>query len=170
MSEEIAVSFQPELRDQIRASVAHYRAGRLRICDRVAGSLAFLAGLVTLFLSGWRWWLAILFPLAIMEWSDFLHGHTLQAWIFFLRNPKFRERYSLIFRPDGIHFKTATIDSALAWSFYDSVIEDSAVFLLRNGKSMYSVIPKRAFNTEDELCRFREMVRSRVQSYLTQKF
>jgi hypothetical protein len=170
MNEEITISFQPELKDQIRASIAHYRAGKLRICDRIAGSIAILTGLLILLLSGWQWWLAILLPLAIVEWSDFLHGHTLQAWIFFVRNPKFRERYSLAFHPEGIHFKTATINSTVAWTHYESVIEDSVIFLLRYGKSMYSVIPKRAFATEDDLCRFREMIRSRIQRYLKQKY
>jgi hypothetical protein len=65
---------------------------------------------------------------------------------------------------------TATINSTVAWTHYESVIEDSVIFLLRYGKSMYSVIPKRVFAAEDDLCRFREMIRSRIRNYLKQKF
>jgi len=97
--------FQPELRDQVHASVVHYRAGRLRICDRIAGTIGAMAGVTLFVVNGWRWWLAILIPVAIAEWSDILHAHTIQAWVIFKRNPKFRTEYALTFRPRGHPFQ-----------------------------------------------------------------
>ncbi len=54
--ENIVVRFQPELRDQIRASIVHYRAGAVRICDRVAGTAMLVAGLTLFIVGGWPWW------------------------------------------------------------------------------------------------------------------
>lgn len=165
MNDEIVIRFRPELRDQVHASVVHYRAGRLRICDRIAGTIGAMAGVTLFVVNGWRWWLAILIPVAIAEWSDVLHAHALQAWVSFKRNPKFRTEYALTFRPEGIRFKTATIDSNLDWSYYDGVVEDSRLFLLRYGKSLYTVIPKSAFTNEGDMDRFRELARMKIAAY-----
>ncbi len=170
MNEEIAVRFHPELRDQIRASMVLYRASIWRICDRIAGTIAVVAGVTLFVLWGWKWWLAILIPVALSEWSDFLHLHTVQAWIFFKRNPKFRGEYILTFHPEGLHFKTTAIDSTLGWSYYDNAIEDSAVFVLSYGKSMCTVIPKRAFRNEDEVIQFRNLIQSKISKYQRQRF
>ena len=170
MNEEITIQFRPELRDQIRASVVHYRSSAWRIADRIAGTMAVVAGLTLLLLDGWRWWLAILFPMALAEWSDFLHLHTLQAWVFFKRNPKFRDDYTLTFGAKALQFKTVTIDSKLAWSHYDETVEDSMLFLLRYGRGMYTVIPKRAFKDEDELNRFRDLIQAKIAKFKKQKF
>ena len=150
--------------------MVNYRNSFLRITDRIAGTIAILAGITLLIVVGWRWWLAILFPLAIAEWSDFLHLHTLQAWIFFKRNPKFRDEYTLTFKQENLHFKTISIDSTLLWSHYDSVIEDSILFLLNYGKSMYTVVPKRAFKNEDEINQFRKLVQTNITKYKKQRF
>lgn len=169
--ENIVIRFQPELADQIRASMVHYRAGTLRICDRVAGTAALVAGLTLLVVGGWPWWsLAVFCFIGFAEWSDVFHGHTLRAWLSFKRNRKFRDEYMITFAPEGLHFKTVSIDSNVAWSLYDSDVEDSVVFLLMTGKSFYSVIPKRAFKNEDEVNRFREMVQAAVPKYDKQRF
>lgn len=170
MVENIVIRFQPELRDQIRASLVHYRQGVLRICDRVAGTAMLIAGLM-LFVTGWPWWLLTIFCLiGFAEWSDVLHFHTLRAWLFFRRNKKFSDEYTVTFTPEGLHFKTVSIDSNLAWSIYDNVVEDSVVFLLMTGKSFYSVMPKRAFRDEDEVNRFRKMVQASIPKYKKQRF
>jgi hypothetical protein len=104
------------------------------------------------------------------EWSDLFHAHTRRAWLSFKRNKKFRDEYMLTFMLDGLHFKTATIDSVVIWSHYDRVIEDSEIFLLMSGGSMYSAIPKRAFQGEDEVNRFRGIVKAAIPIYCKQRF
>ena len=169
--ETIVIRFKPELRDQIRASVVNYRAGALRICDRVAGTAALVAGLALFLVSGWPWWsLAVFCFIGFAEWSDICHAHTLGAWLHFKRNRKFRDEYTVTFTPEGLHFKTVSIDSIIEWSLYDSVVEDSVIFLLRTGKSFYSVIPKRAFKAEGEVDQFRKMVRAALPKYDKQRF
>jgi hypothetical protein len=170
MNEEMTIRFHPELTDQIRASIVLYRSSVWRICDRIAGTIAVISGITFFVLCGWQWWLAILVPVALSEWSDYLHLHTLQAWIFFKRNPKFRGEYILTFRPEGLHFKTTAIDSTLGWSYYDKILEDSVVFLLSYGKNMCTVIPKRVFKDEDEMNRFRNLIQTKITNYQKQRF
>ena len=108
--------------------------------------------------------------MALAEWSDLLHLHTLQTWVFFKRNPKFREEYILAFGSEGLHFKTTSIDSTLVWSYYDRVIEDAELFLLMYGKCMYTVIPKKAFKDEDEINRFRCLIQENIPNFKKQRF
>jgi hypothetical protein len=169
--ENIVIRFWPELRDQIRASIAHYRAGILRTCDRIAGTAALVAGFTFFLFCGLPWWsLAVFCFVGFAEWSDIFHAHTLRAWLSFKRNKKFRHEFTVTFSREGMHFKTVSIDSNIAWSLYDSVIEDSVIFLLMSGKSMWSVIPKRAFKDEDEANQFRTIVQAAIPKYNKQRF
>jgi hypothetical protein len=87
-----------------------------------------------------------------------LSPRPLQIRIAFKRIPKFRERYLLIFNEEGIHFKTSTIDTKLAWRHYNRLIEDDRLFLLVYARGMYTVIPKSAFPDRGEIEQFRELV------------
>jgi hypothetical protein len=48
----------------------------------------------------------------------------------FRREPKLRDEYSLTFSPDGIHFRTAHIDSQLQWSMYSRALIDAHSYVL----------------------------------------
>ncbi len=63
--------------------------------------------------------------------------------ISFRSQPKFRDDYSLRFSPQGIHFRTAHIDSDLQWGMYTSALVDAYSFILYYGSQQFTVIPKR---------------------------
>jgi hypothetical protein len=63
----------------------------------------------------------------------------------FRREPKFRDDYALTFSPQGVHFRTAHIDSHLQWSMYTSALVDAHSFVLYYGSQHFTVIPKRVF-------------------------
>lgn len=66
--------------------------------------------------------------------------------ISFRGQPKFRADYSLRFSPQGIHFRTAHIDSDLQWGMYTSALVDASYsFILYYGSQQFTVIPKRVF-------------------------
>ncbi len=130
-----------------------------------------VAGLTLFVVGAWPQWSIVAFCfIGLLEWSDVFHAHTLRAWLSFKRNRKFRDEYTVTFTPEGLQFKTVSIDSNIAWSLYDSAVEDSMIFLLNSGKSIYSVIPKRAFKGEDEISRFRMMVQAAIPKYNKQRF
>jgi hypothetical protein len=71
--------------------------------------------------------------------------------IAFRREPKFRDDYALTFWADGIHFRTAHIDSQLQWSMYSRALVDAHSYVLYYGVRQFTVIPKRVFqNAEDQ--------------------
>jgi hypothetical protein len=68
----------------------------------------------------------------------------------FRRQPKLHDDYALSFSPDGIHFRTAHINSRLQWSLYSRAIVDAYSYLLYYGSNQFTVIPKRVFQSAEE--------------------
>ena len=87
----------------------------------------------------------------------------------FRSDPKFRDEYFLQFSEDGIHFKTAQIDSLIQWSFYSKVLEDDRFYLMVYGKNMISIIPKRAFASAAEEEAFNNLLRRKIPAYSNSK-
>jgi len=50
----------------------------------------------------------------------------------------------------------------ITWDDFTKVLEDDQLWLLVYGARMYSVIPKRAFKSDDEATRFRSLVTERI--------
>lgn len=76
----------------------------------------------------------------------------------FSQNSKFREEYNLTFSNEGIQFKTDSINSDLKWSTYVNSMESEEFFYLIQAKQVFSVIPKRVFESVEVENGFREMV------------
>jgi hypothetical protein len=157
-STPISVSFFNELKDHLEAQRILYSRSVLAKVDKVVAVLLIGVGVYSLASVGLHWWTVIWFPLALAEWFDCLSLNRWRARITFQRNPKFREEYHLAFSPESIHFKTASIDSTLQWTHYEDVIESSDLFLLMYGKGLYTLVPKRCFNSIQEIDAFRTLV------------
>lgn len=161
-SEAIELTFDNSLSEHIHAIRAYDARGAMHKVSRIVAGLLLAFGIWCIYAAGVRWWTVIWFPLAVVEWFDLLSIRPLQVFAAFRANPKYRERYDVRFSDDGIHFRTSTIDSRLAWSHYQQLMETDKVFLLIYGPSMYSIIPKRAFMGTEELDRFRSLVRRKI--------
>jgi len=148
--DQVALTFQPEARDHVAAQRLYDRHSRWAVADRVVAVLLALVGAVSTTAVGARWWTLVWFPLALLEWFHLLTVRPLLARLWFRQNPKFRETYHLVFDDSGIQFRTASIDSRVAWSHYHRALEDANVWLLVYGPRMYTVLPKRAFTAESE--------------------
>lgn len=144
----VTVSFQPELADHMAADRLYEGTTRWAAADRVVALTLAATGIGLTIAVGPRWWTLLWLPLAVLEWFHLLTLRPLLARHWFRSNPKFRERYELTFEDAGIHFRTPTIDSKLAWATYDRVLENERVWLLVYGPRMYTVLPKRAFDVE----------------------
>ncbi|NOT31346.1 MAG: YcxB family protein [Planctomycetes bacterium] len=160
--EAIVLEFVPSLSDHLHADRLEYAQGALSKVDKFVAVLLASTGVALLTTAGPRWWCFLPFPLAVLEWFDLLSIRPLQIRVFFLRNPKFRERYRLELSEDGIHFRTSTVDAHLAWSHYVQILESERVFLLGYGKRMYTVLPKRAFKDAAEIGRFRDLAQRKI--------
>src|SRR5262249_48069537 len=133
--------------------------------DKVVAILLAGFGAYAVWGAGLRWWTLIWFPLALLEWFDLLSLDRLRTRLWFRRNPKFREEYGLTFTRDSIHFQTASIDSVLRWTHYERVIESPTLFLLMYGKGLYTLIPKRSFQSEEQQSAFRALLQECIPTF-----
>jgi hypothetical protein len=162
MNSTVSLSFRYLERDYVRALRAHY-ASRLRlpldiaVCVILAGIGAYL----------WRsadlHWLGLAcIVLAAVFAALLIAAFTVIPSLVFRREPKFRDDYALTFSPDGIHFRTAHIDSQLQWSMYSRALVDAHSYVLYYGSRQFSVIPKRVFQSSEEQETFERLLTERV--------
>lgn len=96
--------------------------------------------------------------LALMLFAAFL----VLPLLAFRLEPKYRDEYSLVFSPEGIHFRTVHIDSQLAWSIYSRALIDGYSYILYYGSSTFTVIPKRVFQSSEEQSAFERILRQHI--------
>lgn len=157
----ITIEFDHRLDEHLRARRLYYReTSAFARADKVVAILLAVLGLVSVSLVGPRWWSVIWFVLAPLEWFDLLSIEPLVVRYMFKRSAKFQERTTLSFSEERIHYKTASIDSALAWSVFTGLVEDDELFLLPyRAPRTYAIVPKRAFASEEARAAFRALVR-----------
>jgi hypothetical protein len=142
--ETVNLSFRYAEQDYVRAMRAHY-ASRLRL----PLDIAVIVGLAVL--GAYEAWSGSQgFGITLLSVSGIFALMLVAAFaiiprIAFRSQPKFRDDYSLGFSPQGIHFRTAHIDSDLQWSMYTSALVDAHSFILYYGSQQFTVIPKRVF-------------------------
>jgi hypothetical protein len=151
MNSTVSLSFRYLERDYVRALRAHY-ASRLRLRLDIVVAIVLAGSGAYLWQSPGTHWLGVgcmvvagVFALMLVA------AFTVIPPLAFRREPKFRDEYSLTFSPDGIHFRTAHIDSQLQWTMYSRALVDAYSYVLYYGSRQFTVIPKRVFkNPEDQ--------------------
>ena len=149
--------------DYVRALRAHY-ASRLRLRLDIVVTV-ILAGIgVYLWRSPSFHWLGVAFVViaVVVSPSCLIAAFTVIPPLVFRREPKFRDDYSLTFSPEGIHFRTAHIDSQLQWSMYSRALIDSHSYVLYYGSRQFTVIPKRVFQSADQQQAFEQLLTQHV--------
>jgi hypothetical protein len=168
---DVQLSFRYAESDFVRACQAHHTSKRRLIFDAflVIGFAAlgvyrisnandskhdFWMGIVMISLSA----LLILF-------------FVLACWVIpryiFRHEPKFRDDYFLHFSDEGIHFRTANIDSHLQWSMYDRALITPHSYLLYYSKRQFTIVPKRFFENSEQQQNFENLVRNHISNIKT---
>jgi len=80
----------------------------------------------------------------------------------FRTEPKLRDDYSLTLSPAGVHFRTAHIDSQLQWSMYSRALVDTYSYLLYYGSRSFSLIPRRVFESGEQVAAFEQLLTQHV--------
>ena len=116
MNSTINISFRYVQNDYVRALRAHY-ASQLRLRLDILVIIVLMGAGAYLWRSPNLHWLGVAsVALAAVFALILLAAFTLIPALAFRREPKFRDDYSLAFSPEGIHFRTAHIDSQLRWT------------------------------------------------------
>jgi hypothetical protein len=99
-------------------------------------------------------------------------GLVLSFWMFnslailparrFRADQRFKDEYCLRFVDDGIEFRTALIESKISWELFKEALETNKFYLLSDGASILTVIPKRAFANAEQERAFKDLLNSKV--------
>lgn len=76
----------------------------------------------------------------------------------FDKEPKFKDEYILSFNDDGLNFHTEHLDSKLDWNYYYKAWETDKFYLLFYGKSLFTIVPQRAFDDDEHERSFRSII------------
>ena len=162
MNSTINLSFRYAESDYVRALRAHY-ASRLRLRLDIVVTIAVAGIGVYLWRSASLHWLGLAcIVVAVVFALMLIAAFTVIPPLAFRREPKFCDDYSLTFSPEGIHFRTAHIDSQLQWSMYSRALIDAHSYVLYYGSRQFTVIPKRVFQSVEQQQAFEQLLTQHV--------
>jgi len=163
MDSIIHLSFRYSEQDYARAVRAHYASRlRLKLDVAVAVGTTLMGAYMWRSPDSRRWGIGLICLSAVLVLM-LIAVFGVVPKLLFRRDPKFRDDYSLTFSPDGIQFHTAHIDSQLRWSIYSRALVDDHSFILYYGDHSFTVIPKRVFETAEQLTVFDRLISQKVQ-------
>lgn len=94
----------------------------------------------------------------------FYYGIPPRAW---KKAAPSRSTITLQFGDQGVNVHTAKSDAQNKWSVYSEVLERDDMYLLRIGeRRLYTIIPKRSFQSPSDEQRFRDLVGQHTASSL----
>lgn len=162
MSEAISLSFRYSESDYVRALRAHY-SSRLRVrFDIVAAIVVAVLGAYFWHSSDYHWLAVISVAAPVVLVLMLFAAFVVIPPLAFRSQAKFRDDYSLTFSQEGIHFRTAHIDSQLAWNLYSRALIDGHSYVLYYGSRRFTVIPKRVFQGAEQQKIFEQLLTQRV--------
>lgn len=162
MNSTISLSFRYAERDYVRALRAHY-ASQLRLPLDVAVVVVVASTGAYLWRSPDLHWLGLTCVVLSSVFALMLvAAFVVIPPLAFRREPKFRDDYSLTFSPEGIHFRTAHIDSQLQWGVYSRALIDHHSYVLYYGATQFSVIPKRVFQSIEQRQAFEQLLSQNI--------
>ena len=142
MSETVSLLFRYAESDYVRALRAHY-SSRLRVrLDIVAAIVIALLGAYSWRSPDYHWLSVVCLGASVVLLLMLFAAFVVIPPLAFRTEAKFRDDYALTFSEDGIHFRTAHIDSQLQWSMYSRALIDRHSYVLYYGSRQFTVIPK----------------------------
>lgn len=100
-------------------------------------------------------------------WLLFPYSYFLHPWRYckgFADEPSFVGEVEMVVSDDCLHGANANVDCRYEWSMFTRCIEGRELFVLRIGKKHTMTIPKGAFESAEDMARFREILASKVRS------
>jgi len=77
------------------------------------------------------------------------------------RNKSLQSEYLWDFSEEGVYVKSDCMEAQFDWAKFTSVVRGSKYYLLYIGKDQFSVIPKRGFETSEELATFDRLLKDK---------
>ena len=162
MEEVIELRFKYSEKEYVSAYRKYFLAKKRAAFFIIIASGLIVAGIYFLLSSG-----DVALTVSFIATGAFLIGLLVTSSILlprqrFRSDPRFKGEYLLRFSENGIEFHTDDIDAKVSWRIYNEALETRDFFLLSDGGSTLSVIPKRAFANAAQELRFRQMLDAKV--------
>lgn len=162
MDQTVNLCFRYQQPDYLRATEANFGSPVRLWLDFAVVIVVAIAGLYCWELAGAKW-IGILFvSLSAVFAVVLLMGLVIVPRLVFRGTPKFQGEYTLVFSPEGVHFRTAGIDSHLRWDLYSRALIDSYSYLLYHGPRSFTVVPKRVFENADQRSAFERLLSQHI--------
>ena len=153
----------------MRAMRSHYASHMRPRLDIVMAVVVAAAG-AYLWRSPNSHWFGVFFVVASAALVLLLLGaFVIGPPLAFRIEPKYRDDYSLIFSPEGIHFRTVHVDSQLQWSLYSRALVDPYCYILYYGSRAFTVVPKRVFQSLEQQRAFDQLLSKHVPKIVTKE-
>jgi len=158
----ISLAFRYTERDYARGLRAHFGASLRIPLDIAVIVLGLVIGVYCWRAQDLHWFGVACVSASVLFALVLLAAFTIMPALLFRSEPKFRDDYSLSFSPEGIHFRTAHIDSRLQWAMYSRALVDRHSYILYYGARRFTVIPKRVFPSPEEQQAFEQLLTEHV--------
>jgi hypothetical protein len=80
------------------------------------------------------------------------------------RRPVYQAEHSVSFEEQGINYLMGWVESNFGWGYYERLLESPGGFLLVYGNDSFSLLPKRAFASEQSIDEFRALAAAKLKS------
>ena len=166
MSEPIEFKYKPEGKDYTQAMYAFYLSDkRTWIAVILLFLLILCSGLITILFGNFDQSLAWIVPFVLL--LGVVYIYIVSPYLVGMRvgrNPKLQSETSGTATAEQLALQNTNIDSKMSWDNFIRSVETRHYFLLIYGinKRMFQFIPKRAFESEEKIDAFRDLLRLKV--------
>lgn len=91
-------------------------------------------------------------------------AYFLMPIFIYKQTAKYHDEYLLVFSKYIIYWKTSNIETHFKWDVYSELWESEDFYFLNQKPHMYTIIPKRVFENQDERQAFEDMALSNLKS------
>jgi hypothetical protein len=143
--------------EYLRGIRAHQFPRYRVLTDLAMSALVLGVGLATLAGSRESWLGVMLIVLSLVVPAIYLASLVVTP-LMLGDSAKLEQEYRLTLSDAGIHFRTDSIDSRIAWNLYKRARRTARFYLLYYGRNQYTVIPRRVFADGSEMKAFEELL------------
>jgi len=154
---KISLQYNISLKDFLDAYEYHWRLNKLGTKSNsllaLTGIIIGLFSFVINYIAGIVISVCSVILIVIIMLRKFLYTRA------FKNSPKYVSEIKVLFTDNNIVTENAAGKSELNWSIYNKFIENKDYFLLYLSNNSFSIIPKRAFQKNEDLDDFRNMLK-----------
>lgn len=161
----LSIKYYNNQKEFTEAMNLYYSKTQKRLFDIVLGLVLSLISIPLFLFIEPSYSFIFLFCVGLFLFLFSLFKGSIYSKIRFLKDKKFNDEYEINFNDQGIQFKTVSINSEIKWDFYSKVWETQKFFFLFYGKELFSLLPKRAFQNNENVIEFRELIKRKINDY-----